>query len=323
MEPLISVIVPIYKVEEYLNRCVESLVNQTYKNLEIILVDDGSPDNCPEMCDRWAKQDKRIRVIHKKNGGLSDARNAGMRIATGEYIAFVDSDDLVSYSFFEDLLYTSQSTNAELSACEVESFSDEAEIQLTCDNDKQITVFNAEQALSQLIRGRGFRAVAWNKLYRASLLTDEHFEFGRLHEDEFFTYRIIDKCKTLSFVDKPLYKYRQREGSIMTVKSDKHLDSLDAGYQRLQLFRTKYPALYSYDKVTFCVCCFNVYVQALEEQYLSPDKAKKMVKHYRSRIKFSFHEMLRMNRKNRLYVIASMPIWIDFFSNFKIRKSKV
>ena len=95
MEPLISVIVPIYKVEEYLNRCVESLVNQTYKNLEIILVDDGSPDNCPEMCDRWAKQDKRIRVIHKKNGGLSDARNAGMRIATGEYIAFVDSDDLV------------------------------------------------------------------------------------------------------------------------------------------------------------------------------------------------------------------------------------
>ena len=304
MEPLISVIVPIYKVEEYLNRCVESLVNQTYKNLEIILVDDGSPDNCPEMCDRWAKQDKRIRVIHKTNGGLSDARNAGMRIATGEYIAFVDSDDLVSYSFLEDLLYTSQSTNAELSACEVESFSDEAEIQLTCDNDKQITVFNAEQALSQLIRGRGFRAVAWNKLYRASLLTDEHFEFGKLHEDEFFTYRIIDKCKTLSFVDKPLYKYRQREGSIMTVKSDKHLDSLDAGYQRLQLFRTKY-------------------VQALEEQYLSPDKAKKMVKHYRSRIKFSFHEMLRMNRKNRLYVIASMPIWIDFFSNFKIRKSKV
>ena len=104
-EPLISVIVPVYKVEEYLDKCVESIVDQTYRNLEIILVDDGSPDNCPKMCDEWAKKDKRIKVIHKENGGLSDARNAGIDIAKGEYITFIDSDDTVSIDFIESNLF--------------------------------------------------------------------------------------------------------------------------------------------------------------------------------------------------------------------------
>ena len=102
--PKISVIVPVYKVEKYLDKCVESIVNQTYKNLEIILVDDGSPDNCPAMCDEWAEKDERIRVIHKENGGLADARNAGMDIATGDYIGFVDSDDWIEPNMYEVLL---------------------------------------------------------------------------------------------------------------------------------------------------------------------------------------------------------------------------
>lgn len=104
MNPLISVIVPIYNVEKYLVRCVDSIVNQTYKNLEIILVDDGSPDRCPQMCDDYAEKDSRIKVVHKKNGGLSDARNAGMAVATGEYISFIDSDDWIETSMFELLL---------------------------------------------------------------------------------------------------------------------------------------------------------------------------------------------------------------------------
>ena len=104
MNPLISVIVPIYNVEKYLARCVDSIVNQTYKNLEIILVDDGSPDRCPQMCDDYAEKDSRIKVVHKKNGGLSDARNAGMAVATGEYISFIDSDDWIETSMFELLL---------------------------------------------------------------------------------------------------------------------------------------------------------------------------------------------------------------------------
>ncbi len=111
---LISVIVPVYKVEAYLNRCVESIVNQSYSNLEIILVDDGSPDRCPEMCDVWSQKDKRIKVIHKENGGLSDARNAGMAIATGTYIGFVDSDDWIDRDFYEKLLLTLKENHAQL-----------------------------------------------------------------------------------------------------------------------------------------------------------------------------------------------------------------
>ena len=102
--PLISVIVPIYNVEKYLDRCVDSIINQTYKNLEIILVDDGSPDNCPQMCDDYAKKDSRIKVVHKENGGLSDARNVGMEVATGEYVSFIDSDDYISLDCYETVL---------------------------------------------------------------------------------------------------------------------------------------------------------------------------------------------------------------------------
>ena len=105
MQELISVIVPIYKVEPYLDRCVQSLVDQTYSNLEIILIDDGSPDKCPEICDEWEKKDYRIKVIHKENGGLSDARNMGMQIMTGDYVSYIDSDDWVSTNMYEKMLY--------------------------------------------------------------------------------------------------------------------------------------------------------------------------------------------------------------------------
>ena len=116
---MISVIVPIYNVEKYVNKCVGSIVNQTYTNLEIILVDDGSPDRCPEICDEWAKKDSRIKVIHKKNGGLSDARNAGMKIASGDYIAFVDSDDWIAPEMYERLLMAIKNDNSDIAACAV------------------------------------------------------------------------------------------------------------------------------------------------------------------------------------------------------------
>ena len=122
MDSLISVIVPIYNVEKYLERCVESIINQTYKNLEIILVDDGSPDNCPQMCDDYAKKDSRIKVVHKKNGGLSDARNAGMKVATGEYVSFIDSDDYISLDFYETLLETIVDNDSDIVECSVVKF---------------------------------------------------------------------------------------------------------------------------------------------------------------------------------------------------------
>lgn len=315
-KPLISVIVPIYKVEDYLDRCIESIVNQTYHNLEIILVDDGSPDNCPLMCDKWAKKDKRIKVIHKENGGLSDARNAGMEIATGEYISFVDSDDLVDVVFLEELHRVADKTGAELVACDLQLFRSENEL---ARSPKIVGYkeYSSEQALSQLIKGKGFRAVAWNKLYKADLLLAERFEYGKLHEDEFFTYRIISKCSRLVFVDAPLYYYRQRQDSIMGAKSLRHLDGLEAGLQRLSFLKENYPNLYYSDRVTYCIGCINGYVIADSGRFEKANQAKKKIKAYRKCVEISVSEWLKYDMKSKIYILMSSPMLIGIFAKIK------
>ena len=161
MNPLISVIVPIYKVEKYLDRCVESLINQTYKNLEIILVDDGSPDNSPAMCDNYAKKDSRIKVVHKKNGGLSDASNVGMSVATGEFISFIDSDDYVSDDFFEVLYNTMITEKSDIVECSVVKFYEDNLFDKHND-DNEITTFSTVDALSALISENPFHQHVWN-----------------------------------------------------------------------------------------------------------------------------------------------------------------
>ena len=317
MEPLISIIVPIYRVDKYLEGCIESIENQLYFNLEIILIDDGSPDSSPGICDTWTKADLRILTIHKRNGGLSDARNYGMQVATGDYIAFVDSDDIIADSFISALYNAIDSTGASLSACEVENFSKEESLPIKQNDNVKVDTFNSEQALSQLIQGEGFRAVAWNKLYKSSLLENERFEFGKLHEDEFFTYRILDKCEVLAFVSVPLYKYRQREGSIMTVKTSKHMDSLEAGFQRLSFFKDNYPSLYKIDKVTFCIGCASFYSQALNHSTRKTEQIKKQIINYRKKVHFTLKELLGMDLKQLYYVISSMPCFIGLFARRK------
>lgn len=312
MEPLISVIVPIYNVEAYLDRCVESIVNQTYKNLEIILVDDGSPDKCPQMCDNWADKDNRIKVIHKENGGLSDARNAGMKIASGEYICFVDSDDLVALTFVEQLYNAITDKNANIVACDVLCFKNEKEIVENDLNQISTNSFTPEQALSQLIKGKGVRAVAWNKLYKREIIQDEQFEVGKLHEDEFYTYRLIDKCQKVVYVNCKLYYYRQREGSIMAVQSEKHIDTLEAGLYRLQLLKKKYPDLFLVDRVTFCIGCLNYYRLAQEKKFSNNKSAKSRIIGYRKQVKCSLSELKKYCFKDKMYIVFSNPklIWL-------------
>ena len=190
---LISVIIPIYKVEEYLDHCIKSIVEQTYRKLEIILVDDGSPDKCPLKCDEWAERDGLIRVIHKKNGGLSDARNVGMSIATGSYISFIDSDDWISPDFYEKLYRSITESNAQIAASGIVwAYNDHLQYD---DFIYDRHIFSAEDALKTLIQGRGFYAVAWNKLYKKSLFDGIEFPIGKLHEDEFVTYKLVGKAK--------------------------------------------------------------------------------------------------------------------------------
>lgn len=168
-QELISVIIPIYNVEKYLKKCIDSIINQTYKNLEIILVDDGSPDNCGKICDEYAKKDQRIRVIHKKNGGLSDARNAGIDIAKGKYIAFVDSDDYVEKEYIEIMYKELKKNNVKIVQCGINKISDNEEI---IDNYGYLKdeLINSQRIMEEKYTKYPIsNVVAWNKLYDIDL----------------------------------------------------------------------------------------------------------------------------------------------------------
>lgn len=302
---LISVIVPIYKVEEYLDRCVSSIAGQTYSDLEIILVDDGSPDRCPAMCDEWAKKDSRIRVIHKENGGLSDARNAGMRAATGEYISFIDSDDIVAPEFLECLHRATVTKDVDIVACDYFTFLDD-QISISI-NDKpfKVDVVSAEEAIEDILNNRRFRAIAWNKLYRRVIVENEFFEYGRLHEDEFFTYRMIDKAKRLAYVNAKLYGYRQRAGSIMNSYSIRHLDSLYANLERIDLISKSYPRLLLKDKLIFCIGCANHFCASFAVKGGDGKAIRKKVIELRKMVKYTYREFAECSARDKLYVVLS------------------
>ena len=230
---LISVIVPIYKVEAYLNKCVESIVAQTYANLEIILVDDGSPDTCPQMCDAWAAKDSRIKVVHKENGGLSDARNAGLAVATGEYVSFIDSDDWIEPDFMQTLLDAMDCTGADISDCATRLV-DEDGNSLSIRGVGQDETLGTIDALVRLVKEDRIFQTVWNKLYRRSVIGDILFEKGKYNEDDYFTYQVFDRARKIAIVSKPMYNYLQRGGSIMGVGyNPRRLEGLQARVLRM------------------------------------------------------------------------------------------
>ncbi|SOD12667.1 Glycosyltransferase involved in cell wall bisynthesis [Fibrobacter sp. UWB16] len=213
IHPLVSIIVPIYKVEPYLRRCLDSIVNQTYANLEIILVDDGSPDGCPQICDEYAAKDKRIVVIHKQNGGLSDARNVGLDICKGEFISFVDSDDWVDEKYIEELFKITIKENTDIAIAE--------NIRTTQNTPKQdsksvIKTYSNKEAIFHLFSQNHLAfIVSWGKIYKQNLFSTLRFPIGKFHEDEFTTYLLFNKSKKISYTSKILYFYFQRTDSIM------------------------------------------------------------------------------------------------------------
>lgn len=253
--PLISVIVPVFKVEAYLDRCVQSIVDQTYTNLEIILVDDGSPDRCPQMCDGWAKRDNRIHVIHKENGGLSDARNAGMAIASGEYISFVDSDDWIEPAFVQNLLNAMLEHDCDVAGCLYRKCVEKKEI----DKDPiayNVQVFDRLTAMAELIDNRAIEQVVWNKLYKRELVEGVFFEKGKYHEDEFWTYQIIGRINRIAVMNYVGYNYFQRTDSIMGEGySLKRLDAVEAKKRRQMYLEESMPELAEKGRVNLAFTC--------------------------------------------------------------------
>lgn len=216
MNNLVSVIVPVYKVEKYLEKCVGSIINQTYKNLEIILVDDGSPDSCPKMCDLYAKEDKRVKVIHKQNGGLSDARNAGLDIMTGNFVCFVDSDDWVKKNYVEEMLNIQQKTNADVVACGINLVNEESGSVSEFKCSKKIVTYEYDKILNNYFKkDEIISGVAWNKLYKKEIFKNLRYPKGRIYEDNAIILQILYRCKKIVIIPNMLYNYLKRENSIM------------------------------------------------------------------------------------------------------------
>lgn len=242
MEKLITVIVPIYNVENYLKRCVDSIIQQKYNNLEIILVDDGSDDNSGKLCDEYTHTDSRIIVIHKENGGLSDARNAGIAIAKGEYISFVDSDDWIELDMISTLADLLVANNAELAVCEPYYVYGDYVKNLHLNGS--VFILNKIDAIGLLIEDRKFRTNAWNKLYARRLFENIRFPIGKYYEDIYIMHMIYDLCSQIIFVNRQLYYYFQRNESIVHMsKLEPLLDFIEGSEIRYLYLIKKYPEL--------------------------------------------------------------------------------
>ena len=270
---MIRVIVPVLMVEPYLDRSFRSSVEQTYTDLEIILVDDGSPDNCPAMCDAWAEKDTRIKFIHKQNGGLSDARNACMDIASGDYLGFVDSDDWIAAEMYQVLYDMLQRDSSDIAACGVQMVWEDGRPpkMLTPPGQK---VLGNTAAMLAIIEESELKQPVWYKLYRRDLISSIRFPVGKCHEDVFWSYQAVGAAQQVSITDIPYYFYTQRTDSIMGKKFSLHrLDALEACAQRQQYIKHQFPLLTERAMVDFCFRC--IYQQQSTLCYLKNGEQKK------------------------------------------------
>lgn len=238
---MISIIVPVYRVESYLSRCVDSLLAQTYTDLEIILIDDGSPDNSSVICDEYARQDARIRVIHQENAGLSAARNVGMRIASGEYIGFVDSDDYVAPQMYEKLLLAIERHHSDIAMCGCRIVSEDGSF-IGSDKFEEMTEYHSNEIITKFILP--LKTASWNKLYRASSIKGVEFPYGRIHgEDLVFIMSALTTETTLTTTSYLGYNYIKRDNSITTsVFKPSSFDEVWCKDEACSLMTEKFPA---------------------------------------------------------------------------------
>ncbi len=317
-EPLVSVIVPCYNVEQYLPKCVDSILCQTYRNLEVWLVDDGSPDRCGEICDEYAKKDSRVRVIHKENGGLADARNVALDVMTGEYVVCVDSDDFISPTHIEGLYRL------------IEKHGADASVNTSCHFPEGTTPHPAKKKEEVVVFASGLKAVeamfyqemfdtsAWGKMYRADLFDGVRYPKGLLFEDLPTTYRLLMKAGRVAFNDEQSYFYLLRSNSIEGAAFSPH--KLDSGLQLMALMdrdRDKLlPIIKSYDcrMVSFV---FHLLLQMPEGYEHRKD--------FEERIRRVRWEVLTDGRARKHTRIACLLTYISFglvqriFNKVKIR----
>lgn len=242
MNELISIIVPVYNVEKYLSKCIESIINQTYKNLEIILVDDGSPDNCGKICDEYARKDKRIKVLHKENGGQGSARNLGLDNSTGEYIAFVDSDDWIELDMYERMYKEIKNSNSDIAICGIYNVTRIKTIQSSVCED--VLILNNQELMRDYFTTTNIHSVPWNKLYNKKLWANLRFPENKYREDAFICYKVLSMAEKAVHIAKAKYFYLVRDGSSEHQKfSEKNLVSNELLDDEYEFVKQNYPEL--------------------------------------------------------------------------------
>lgn len=302
---MVSIVVPVYNVEKYLDKCVQSLVNQTYKDIEILLIDDGSTDNSGQMCDEYAKQDNRITVYHKENGGLSDARNYGMDRAMGEYILFVDSDDYIELDMVEFLI--SKIGDCDMATCGV--FDDYPSKTISSCTDESIS-FETDnlEAFRLILVGNTAIVSVCCKLIKTEMAKKQRFRVGKLYEDAFFNNELMFNVKNVSINTKPLYHYVHREGSITTSSfKSKDIDVIKA-YEETVRISKNYPQIQNAANFRLCWAYFVVLDRILLlDNYRSVPEYNEVIRY----LKAHAFEIMRNNCFAKSRRIAALALKVN------------
>lgn len=303
-DKIVTIIVPIYGVEKYLSECIESLICQTYANLQILLIDDESPDRCPEICDQYAKQDARIQVIHKKNGGAASARNVGLDNMIGDYVCFVDSDDYVVPNFVQRLLEQIEKYQADIATCAFQSIYLSRREQNGFEKDFEI--YDTQEYLRRFLVDWSC-ALACNKIFSSHLLKNIRYEEGRKIDDEFFTYKIVMKAQKIVQFNEFLYMYRMRASSVMNAASTEEKRFHD----QIEFIENRYQVIKEYPNLRSC------FMEHMADNYIQFFRSDRLNMEIAKYIK----ECIRKHWSDFLFVPykKNLKIWIMVYMLYPIK----
>lgn len=318
MKELISIVVPIYNVEKFLSECIESILNQSYKNLEILLIDDGSTDGSGKICDEYLKKDSRIKVIHKKNGGLSDARNTGTLNSHGKYICYLDSDDYIEKDYVKLMYKAIKKNKTNICQCGI-NYVDESGKYIKSIGYDETSVMDAVQMIKDMyLDGRIENIVAWNRMYKTEIMKRNLYPVGKIHEDEFVTYRVLYEEKNISVIKEKLHNYRQQSSSIMKAKySLKRLHPVDAYFERIAYFKENNENELYY----LCMNYFLLFLRNNAYKVLNELKEEKiykdLIKNYRKvYLECGYNKYVRITANIRNFIFYVSPF--IYYKIFKI-----
>ena len=307
----ISIIIPVYNVERYLDRCIQSVVQQTHRKTEIILVNDGSSDRSPDICRDWQNRDPRIKVIHQSNQGLSAARNTGLREATGSFIGFVDADDWIAPELYERLITAIYNDKSDISACSVimiwEGSAEQKRLTV-----KKNCLLNRDEAQLALLKETDLKQPVWYKLYRRKTIGSILFEVGKYHEDVFWSYLVVGNAASVSLIDYEGYYYFQRHDSIMGESySIKRLDVMEAYCKRYEYIRLAFPEYENEAKLSIVLNC--IYHGQMALKYLKGDERKAAFRKLSA-----VRNQYRLHREDYSALKFSHRLWVSI-SRFSLK----